>query len=64
MIVKEQIEQVVNEWLEGKEYFLVDLQIGSDNKITVEIDQNRLKELNDMLRASQKVIEVEYQEEK
>ena len=31
---------------------------------TVEIDQNRLKELNDMLRASQKVIEVEYQEEK
>lgn len=29
---------------------------------TVEIDQNRLKELNDMLRASQKVVEVEYQE--
>lgn len=31
---------------------------------TIEIDQNRLKELNDMLRASQKVIEVEYQEAK
>jgi len=31
---------------------------------TVEIDQNRLKELNDMLRASQKVVEVEYQEVK
>ena len=39
MIVKDQIEQVVNEWLEGKDYFLVDLQISADNKITVEIDQ-------------------------
>lgn len=31
---------------------------------TIEIDQNKLKEMNEMLRASQKVVEVEYQEAK
>ena len=53
MIVKEQIEQVVNEWLEGKEYFLVDLQIGSDNKITVEIDQKEGVWIEDCVALSQ-----------
>ena len=38
MITKDQIEQVVNEWLEGKDYFLVDIEISQDNKIVVEID--------------------------
>lgn len=31
---------------------------------TIEIDQNKLKEMNEMLRGGQKVVEVEYQEEK
>lgn len=39
MISKERIQDVVNLWLEGKEYFLVDVQVSEDNRITVEIDQ-------------------------
>jgi len=53
MIVKDQIERVVNEWLEGKEYFLVDLQIGADNKITVEIDQKEGVWIEDCVALSQ-----------
>jgi len=53
MIEKKQIEAVVSEWLEGKEYFLVDLQIGSDNKITVEIDQKEGVWIEDCVELSQ-----------
>ena len=53
MIVKDQIEQVVNEWLEGKDYFLVDLQISADNKITVEIDQKEGVWIEDCVALSQ-----------
>lgn len=38
MIEKSTICQVVNEWLENKEYFLVDVSVDSFNKILVEID--------------------------
>lgn len=38
MIEKSTICQVVNEWLEDKEYFLVDVAVDSFNKILVEID--------------------------
>ncbi|MBR6264326.1 MAG: ribosome assembly cofactor RimP [Prevotella sp.] len=38
MIEKETIKKLVDEWLEGKDYFLVDIEIGNDNKIVVEID--------------------------
>lgn len=38
MIKKDIVENIVAEWLEGKEYFLVDIEISSDNKIVVEID--------------------------
>ena len=38
MIEKATITQLVGEWLDGKDYFLVDTQISPDNKITVEID--------------------------
>ena len=31
---------------------------------TIEIDQNKLKEMNELLRANQKVVEIEYQEQK
>lgn len=38
MIDKNVVKSLVNEWLEGKEYFLVDVQVSPDDKITVEID--------------------------
>ncbi len=38
MIDKNVVKSLVDEWLEGKEYFLVDIQISSDDKIVVEID--------------------------
>ncbi len=38
MIDKTVVKQLVEEWLEGKDYFLVDIEISSDNRIVVEID--------------------------
>ncbi len=38
MIDKNKVRDLANEWLEGKEYFLVDASVDADNKITVEID--------------------------
>ena len=38
MTEKSTIKQLVEEWLEGKDYFLVDIEINQDNKIVVEID--------------------------
>lgn len=38
MIAKEKVQEIVNEWLEGKEYFLVDIAVNADDQITVEID--------------------------
>ncbi len=38
MIKKESVQKAVDEWLEGKDYFLVDLAVGADDKIVVEID--------------------------
>lgn len=38
MIDKSFVESVVNEWLEGKDYFLVDLTISPDDSIVVVID--------------------------
>ncbi len=38
MIDKNKVKDLVNEWLQDKEYFLVDAQVDSQNKITVEID--------------------------
>lgn len=38
MIDKNVVKKLVEEWLEGKEYFLVDINVNSDQKITVEID--------------------------
>jgi ribosome maturation factor RimP len=32
------VRQLVEEWLEGKSYFLVDVIVSPENKITVEID--------------------------
>lgn len=38
MIDKKKLEQVVNEWLEKTEYFLVDLTVSADDRIVVVID--------------------------
>ena len=38
MIDKRTVCQIVEEWLEGKEYFLVEVSVTSDDKIVVEID--------------------------
>jgi len=38
MIERRTVCQIVDEWLKGKDYFLVSLEIDSDDKILVEID--------------------------
>ena len=38
MIDRNIVSGIVNEWLEDKEYFLVDIEVTPDNKIVVEID--------------------------
>ena len=38
MIEKSVVTQLVNEWLEEKDYFLVDVTVTPDNRIVVEID--------------------------
>lgn len=38
MIDKNIVKNLVEQWLEGKEYFLVDIQLSSNNKIVIEID--------------------------
>ncbi|KAA6336731.1 Ribosome maturation factor RimP [termite gut metagenome] len=38
MIEKKIVNQLVEEWLKGKNYFLVDVSVSPDNKILVEID--------------------------
>ena len=38
MIDKNVVSGIVNEWLEDKDYFLVDVSVSPDDKIVVEID--------------------------
>ena len=38
MIDKNTVKSIVNEWLDGKEYFLVDVEVSPDDRIVVEID--------------------------
>ena len=38
MISKNVVKELVDQWLEGKEYFLVDIEISTDDRIVVEID--------------------------
>lgn len=38
MIDKNVVTRIVEEWLEGKDYFLVDVLVSPDDKIVVEID--------------------------
>ena len=38
MIDKSIIREIVEKWLDGKEYFLVDIEVSADDRIVVEID--------------------------
>ena len=38
MIDKQNVARIVEDWLEGKDYFLVDVSVSPDDKIVVEID--------------------------
>ena len=38
MIEKKKVIEIVNKWLEGKNYFLTDLTVDENNHIVVEID--------------------------
>ena len=38
MIDKNVVKNLVDQWLEGKDYFLVDIEISPDDRIVVEID--------------------------
>lgn len=38
MIEKNIVRQIVEEWLQDKDYFLVDVSVSNDNRIVVEID--------------------------
>ena len=38
MIEKKTVRQIVEEWLEGKDYFLVEVTVSPDDRIVVEID--------------------------
>lgn len=38
MIEKNIVKSIVEEWLEGKDYFLVDVEVSLDDRIVVEID--------------------------
>lgn len=38
MIERSTINKIVEEWLVGKDYFLVDISVSADNRIVIEID--------------------------
>ena len=38
MINKSSVQEAVDAWLEGKDYFLVELSVSPDDRIVVEID--------------------------
>ena len=40
MIDKNKVKEIVEEWLGGKEYFLVDVEVTPDDRIVVEIDHH------------------------
>lgn len=40
MIDKNRVKSIVEEWLDGKDYFLVDVEVTPDDRIVVEIDHH------------------------
>ena len=52
MIDKNVVRQLVENWLDGKEYFLVDVTVSPDDKIAVEIDHADGVYINDCVELS------------
>ena len=52
MIDKNVVKNLVDEWLVGKDYFLVDVMVSADDKITVEIDHADGVYINDCVELS------------
>ena len=52
MIEQETVKSLVNQWLEGKEYFLTDLSVSADNRIVVEIDHKEGVWIDDCVNLS------------
>ena len=52
MIKQETISQLVNEWLQGKDYFLVEVTVSADNRIVVEIDHKEGVWIEDCMELS------------
>ncbi len=53
MIDKNLVVQIVSEWLQGKDYFLVDLTVNPDDRIVVEIDHAEGVWIDDCVELSQ-----------
>ncbi|MBR1838248.1 MAG: ribosome assembly cofactor RimP [Bacteroidaceae bacterium] len=52
MIDKHVVENIVSQWLEGKDYFLTALTISPDNRIVVEIDHQEGVWIDDCVELS------------
>ncbi len=63
MIKKETVSQIVNEWLEKKDYFLVDITVSPDDKILVEIDHKEGVWIEDCVELSRYIESVLSREE-
>lgn len=55
MISKAEVLQLVDQWLEGKDYFLCDLTITPDDRILVEIDQEEGVWIEDCVELSRHI---------
>jgi len=63
MIDKNVVKNLVEEWLTGKEYFLVDVVVSPDDKITVEIDHADGVYINDCVELSKFIEDRLYREQ-
>lgn len=57
MIDKNVVKKLVDEWLKDKDYFLVDITVSPDDKITVEIDHADGVWIDDCAKLSQYIEE-------
>lgn len=57
MIDKNTVQNLVEQWLQDTDYFLVDLQVSRDDRITVEIDHADGVWIDDCVRLSQYIEE-------
>ncbi len=55
MIDKNVVKQLVDEWLEDKEYFLTDISVSPDDRIVVEIDHEEGVWIDDCVQLSRHI---------